>query len=68
MSIEPPTPSAEQLAPWRGLVERTRQGDRSQVLAWDEGPATRPGATFQVRLLSGSTGGSAARRPCWSAR
>jgi hypothetical protein len=36
MSIEPPTPSAEQLADWRPLVERIRQGDRSQVLAWDE--------------------------------
>jgi hypothetical protein len=33
---EPPTPSAEQLAEWRALVERIRQGDRSEVVAWDE--------------------------------
>jgi len=41
MSVEPPTPSAEQLADWQTLVERIRQGDRSQVLAWDEVAATR---------------------------
>ena len=28
-----PTPSAEQLPEWRALVERIRQGDRSQVVA-----------------------------------
>jgi hypothetical protein len=33
---EPPVPSAEQLAEWRALVERIRQGDRSEVVAWDE--------------------------------
>lgn len=33
---EPPTPSAEQLAEWRALVERIRQGDRSEVVPWDE--------------------------------
>jgi hypothetical protein len=32
----PPTPSAEQLAEWRALVERIRQGDRSEVVSWDE--------------------------------
>jgi hypothetical protein len=48
MPVEPPTPSAEQLAEWRALVERLRQGDRSQVVGWDEGPATGPGATYQV--------------------
>jgi hypothetical protein len=26
MSIEPPTPSAEQFAQWRALIERIRQG------------------------------------------
>jgi hypothetical protein len=48
MPSEPPTPPAEQLAEWQALVERIRQGDRSQVVAWDEGPATGPGATYQV--------------------
>jgi hypothetical protein len=48
MSIEPPTPSAEQLAQWRALIERIRQGDRSEVLAWDEVAAARPAATYQV--------------------
>jgi hypothetical protein len=33
MPVEPPTPSAEQRAEWRALVERVRQGGRSQVLA-----------------------------------
>jgi hypothetical protein len=32
----PPTPSAEQLEAWRDLVERIRQGDRSEVVSWDE--------------------------------
>jgi hypothetical protein len=36
-SIEPPTPSAEQLADWQALIERIRQGDRFQVVAWDKG-------------------------------
>jgi hypothetical protein len=43
----PPTPSAEQLAEWRALVERIGQGDRSQVVAWDE-VAAGPVATYQV--------------------
>jgi hypothetical protein len=47
-SIEPPTPPAEQLAQWRALIERIRQGDRSEVLAWDEVAAGRPAATYQV--------------------
>ena len=41
MSIQPPPPSAEQLASWRALIKRIRQGDRSQALAWDEGTAAR---------------------------
>jgi len=41
MSIQPPPPSAEQLASWRALIKRIRQGDRSQVLAWDEGTAAK---------------------------
>jgi hypothetical protein len=48
MSVEPPTPSAEQLADWQALVERIRQGDRSQVVPWDEVAATRPKAAYQV--------------------
>ena len=47
MPSEPPTPSAEQLADWQALVERVRQGDRSQVVAWGE-PAAEPGATYQI--------------------
>jgi hypothetical protein len=46
--IESPEPSAEQLAAWQALVQRIRQGDRSQVLAWDELAAAGPGATYQV--------------------
>jgi hypothetical protein len=45
-----PTPSAEQLAEWRALVERIRQGDRSQVVAWDEVAAAGPGATYRVLI------------------
>jgi hypothetical protein len=48
MPIEPPELSAEQLAEWRHLIERIRQGDRSQVLAWDEIAAARPAATYHV--------------------
>jgi hypothetical protein len=47
MPSEPPTPSAEQLAEWQALVERIRQGDRSEVLAWEEA-AAGPGDTYQV--------------------
>src|SRR5215218_740930 len=48
MPSEPPTPSAEQLAEWRALIERVRQGDRSRVVAWDEGTAAGPADTYQV--------------------
>jgi hypothetical protein len=48
MPSEPPTPSAKQLAQWRALVEGVRQGDRSQVVAWDEVTAARPATTYQV--------------------
>ena len=48
MPIEPPTPPADQLAQWRALIERIRQGDRSEVLAWDEVAAGRPAVTYQV--------------------
>ena len=47
MSEATPRP-AEQLAQWRALVDRIRQGDRSQVVAWDEVAAARPVATYQV--------------------
>jgi hypothetical protein len=40
--------SAEQLAEWRALVERIRQGDRSQVMAWDEVAAAGTIATYQI--------------------
>jgi hypothetical protein len=43
-----PTPSSEQLAEWRALVERIRQGDRSDVVAWDEVAAARTVATYRV--------------------
>jgi hypothetical protein len=46
--IEPPTPSAEQLAEWQSLLGRIRQGDRSDVVAWDEVAAAGPVATYQV--------------------
>jgi hypothetical protein len=46
--IEPSTPSAEQLAQWQALLGRIRQGDRSQVVAWDEVAAAGPVATYQV--------------------
>jgi hypothetical protein len=48
MPVEPPTPSTEQLAAWQALIERIRQGDRAEVLAWDAGAAAGPGATYQV--------------------
>ena len=48
MAIVPPTPSAEQLAEWQALVERVRQGDRSQVVAWDEVAAARTIASYRV--------------------
>ena len=48
MAIEPPTPSAEQLAEWQALAERVRQGDRSQVVAWDEVAAAGTLATYRV--------------------
>jgi hypothetical protein len=48
MPNEPPTPSAEQLAAWHALLERIRQGDRSQILAWDAAAAGGAGATYQV--------------------
>src|ERR671911_561160 len=52
MASEPPTPSAEQLADWQRLVERIRQGDRAQVVAWDEGAAAGT-ATYQVLVTQG---------------
>ena len=48
MAIEPPTPSAEQLAQWQALVECVRQGDRSPVVAWDEVAPTRTIASYRV--------------------
>jgi hypothetical protein len=48
MPVEPPGPSTERLAAWQALIERIRQGDRAEVLAWDAGAAAGPGATYQV--------------------
>src|SRR5919202_4419197 len=48
MPVEPPTPSAEQLAQWQALVERIRQGDHSQVVAWDESTAGASVGTYHV--------------------
>ena len=48
MPSEPPTPSAERLAEWQALAERIRQGDRTQVLAWDEAAAGGAAAIYQV--------------------
>ena len=54
--IEPSTPSAEQVAQWRALVDRIRQGDRSEVVAWEEVAAARPVAAYQVLVTQpGST-------------
>jgi hypothetical protein len=50
VSIEPPPPSAEQLADWQALIERIRQGDRSQLLAWDEAEAVGTAAPYQVLI------------------
>jgi hypothetical protein len=48
VSIEPPPPSAEELADWKALIEQIRQGDRSQLLAWDEAEAVGTAAPYQV--------------------
>jgi hypothetical protein len=37
--VEPPEPTPEQLAEWRVLVERVRDGDRSEVIPWDQAAA-----------------------------
>ena len=34
--VQPSEPSPEQLAEWRALIDRIRQGDRSEVVSWDE--------------------------------
>jgi hypothetical protein len=48
MPAEPPPPSAQQLAQWRALIERIRQGDRSQVVPWEKVAAADTGAAYQV--------------------
>jgi hypothetical protein len=48
MPVDPPTASAEQLAERQALLGRIRQGDRSEVLAWDEVTDARPAATYQI--------------------
>jgi hypothetical protein len=48
MPVEPPTPSVEQLAQWQALVERIRQGDHSQVVAWDESTAGAAVGTYHM--------------------
>jgi hypothetical protein len=39
LPVEPPEPTPEQLAEWRALVERVRDGDRSEVVSWDQAAA-----------------------------
>jgi hypothetical protein len=39
LPVEPPEPTPEQLAEWRALVERVRDGDRSEVVPWDQAAA-----------------------------
>ena len=68
VSIEPPPPSAEQLADWQALIGRIRQGDRSQLLAWDEAEAVGTAAPTRFWSPSWFTSGYAAHRPCWPAR
>jgi hypothetical protein len=68
MPSEPPTPSAEQLAQWQALVELVRQGDRSQVVAWDEGAAAGRGAAYQVLVTQRINQRLRDARPCWSVR
>jgi hypothetical protein len=45
MPAEPQPPSAQQLAQWQALIERIRQGDRSQVVPWEQADT---GAAYQV--------------------
>src|SRR5215211_6204958 len=63
-----PAPSAEQLTAWQALIKRIRQGDRSQVLAWDEDTAAKSEGTYQVLVTQQLHRGSAAHRLCWPAR
>jgi hypothetical protein len=48
MTVEPPGPSTERLAEWQALIERIRQGDRAEVVAWKEGAAAGLADTYQV--------------------
>jgi hypothetical protein len=66
MAIEPPTPSDEQLAQWRALVERVRQGDRSQVVAWDEVAAAGTIASYRVLVTQRVHRRLRGAPPCWS--
>ena len=68
MPVEPPRPSAVQLADWQALVERIRQGDRSQVLGWNEAAAGGPGATYQVLVTQQAHQRLRGAPPCWPAR
>jgi hypothetical protein len=62
MSIEPPTSSAEQLGQWRALIERIRQGDRSEVLAWERSQLVGLQRHTRSLSLSGSTSSSVTHR------
>ena len=50
MPVEPPGPSTERLAEWQALIERIRQGDRAEVVAW-EGGSQRLGLPPPTRSL-----------------
>jgi hypothetical protein len=54
MPVEPPGPSTERLAEWQALIERIRQGDRSQVLVTQQARQRLRGAP---PLLVGSVAG-----------
>ena len=68
MAIEPPTNSAEQLAQWQALVERVRQGDRSQIVAWDEVAAARTIAGYRVLATQQVHRRLRDAPPCWPDR
>ena len=39
LAVDPPEPTPEQLAEWRALVGRVRDGDRSEVIPWEQAAA-----------------------------
>jgi hypothetical protein len=68
MPVEPPTPSAEQLADWQALVEWIGQRDRSQVVAWDEAAAAASVGPYQVLITRRVHQQLHGAPPVWPAR